>query len=212
MTLYDTLGVASNATKDQIKRAAKAAMQACHPDRAGGDEAKFKAINSAKRLLTDDTTRKRYDETGSTDEKPSEMTDEQHAIVTIGKLFIAVLEQDRHDGDLIFAVTAEVIKGSAGGLDIIASHKRKIAKVERTLKKHLKQTAGKPGYLQNALTGHLQLLKSQLAQMELLIRIGPLMLEILKDYSWEKEAPSYSIFGSIYNDATIQSILNNQGP
>lgn len=212
MNLYDILGVAKDASKEQIKKAAKAAMQACHPDRQGGDEAKFKQINSAKRLLTDDTARKRYDETGKTEDAPQEITDEMHAISVLGKLFISILEKDQFDEDLIQAACMEIIKGMAGGPQMIAAHKKKIAKVERTLAKHLKQKPGKPGYLQNALTGHLQVLKTVLAQMELSQRIGPLMLEILKDYRWEKQAPTYSIFGSMYSTATIQSIFNSQGP
>lgn len=216
MSLYDILGLDKSATKEQIKRAAKAAMQACHPDRAGGDEAKFKQINSVKRLLIDDTTRKRYDETGSTEERPEEVTDEMHAISVLSKLFIAILEKDQHGSDLVHEVSVEIIKGLAGGPPMIAAHKKKIAKVERTLKKHLKQKPGKPGYLQNALTGHLQVLKTHLAQMELSQRIGPLMLEILKDYTWEADArpaSQYSVFQQLYSDATIKSLFDNyKGP
>lgn len=213
MTLYDDIGVAASATKEQIKRAAKAAMQACHPDRAGGDEAKFKRINSAKRLLTDDSARARYDKTGRTEDAPEELTDEMHAISVLGKMFIVILERDQHDGDLIYALDVEIAKGIREGPQMIAAHKRKIAKVERTLTKHLKQAGGKPGYLQNALTGHLQLLKEQLAKMETAHRIGPLMQAILKDYRWEVGAqPSYAVFQQLYREGTIDSILNSKGP
>jgi hypothetical protein len=214
MTLYDELGVPPSASKAEIKRAAKAKMQSCHPDREGGSEAEFKRINAAKRLLMDDRARARYDETGSTGkEEPEPITDEQHAVIILGKIFIAILEKDIHNGDLIYAMRVEIAKGMREGPQVTANHKRKIAKVERTLAKNLKQAAGKPSYLQNALAGHLQLLKTQLAQMELAERIGPLMLEILKDYRWEADAPAstYGMFQSLYSDPMIKSIFDSKG-
>lgn len=61
--LYECLGVSQNATADEIKKAYKKLALKHHPDR-GGDPNKFKEINAAKEILTDDEKRKIYDKYG----------------------------------------------------------------------------------------------------------------------------------------------------
>ena len=61
---YKTLGVSRNATADEIKKAFRKLARKHHPD-AGGDEAKFKEINEAYEVLSDDKKRKLYDQYGT---------------------------------------------------------------------------------------------------------------------------------------------------
>jgi DnaJ-class molecular chaperone len=62
---YKILGVEKNASADEIKKAFKKAAMQHHPDRPGGDEAKFKEINEAYQVLSDAEKRQRYDQFGS---------------------------------------------------------------------------------------------------------------------------------------------------
>lgn len=64
---YKTLGVSRNATADEIKKAFRKLARKHHPD-AGGDEAKFKEINEAYEVLSDDKKRKLYDQYGTANE------------------------------------------------------------------------------------------------------------------------------------------------
>lgn len=57
---YDTLGVARDASIDEIKRAYKKAALAHHPDK-GGDVEKFKELGAAMETLTDERKRAAYD-------------------------------------------------------------------------------------------------------------------------------------------------------
>ena len=57
---YSTLGVAKSASKDEIKKAFYKLAAKHHPDK-GGDEAKFKEVNEAYQVLSDDKKRKEYD-------------------------------------------------------------------------------------------------------------------------------------------------------
>lgn len=63
---YSLLGVNKNATKDDIKKAFYKLASKYHPDKKGGDEAKFKEINEAYQTLSDDKKRKEYDTYGQT--------------------------------------------------------------------------------------------------------------------------------------------------
>jgi molecular chaperone DnaJ len=62
--LYDTLGVAKNASADEIKKAYRKLAREHHPDQ-GGDEAKFKEIQGAYDVLSDPEKRQQYDSFGS---------------------------------------------------------------------------------------------------------------------------------------------------
>lgn len=60
---YKTLGVPRNATKDEIKKAYRKLAHQYHPDK-GGDENRFKEINEAYHILSDDKKRSQYDQFG----------------------------------------------------------------------------------------------------------------------------------------------------
>ena len=65
--LYTVLGVARNATPKEIKQAFRKLARECHPDVNPGDDAserKFKQINEAYEVLSDEKDRKAYDKYG----------------------------------------------------------------------------------------------------------------------------------------------------
>jgi len=61
---YEVLGVSKDASADEIKKAFRKAAVLHHPDKEGGDEAKFKEINEAYEVLKDQQKRQRYDQFG----------------------------------------------------------------------------------------------------------------------------------------------------
>ncbi len=64
--LYSILGVDKNASDDEIKKAYRKLAHKHHPDKKGGDEAKFKEINGAYQTLSDKQKRQQYDQFGQT--------------------------------------------------------------------------------------------------------------------------------------------------
>lgn len=62
---YEILGIAKGASKEDIKRAYRKLAHKFHPDKGGGDEKKFKEINEAYQVLSDDQKRGQYDQFGS---------------------------------------------------------------------------------------------------------------------------------------------------
>ena len=60
---YDILGISKNASQEEIKKAYRKKAHKHHPDK-GGDEEKFKKVNEAYQVLSDEKKRKQYDQFG----------------------------------------------------------------------------------------------------------------------------------------------------
>jgi molecular chaperone DnaJ len=63
---YNILGVNKGANQDEIKKAFRKKAHECHPDKPGGNEAKFKELNEAYQVLGDQEKRSQYDQYGQT--------------------------------------------------------------------------------------------------------------------------------------------------
>lgn len=61
---YTILGVSKNASADDVKKAYRKLAHQYHPDKKGGDEAKFKELNEAYQTLSDPDKKARFDRFG----------------------------------------------------------------------------------------------------------------------------------------------------
>jgi molecular chaperone DnaJ len=61
---YNLLGVSKDASQDEIKKAFRKEAHKHHPDKENGNETKFKEINEAYQILSDESKRKQYDQHG----------------------------------------------------------------------------------------------------------------------------------------------------
>ena len=62
---YEILDVKKDASKDEIKKAFYKKAHKYHPDKNGGDEVKFKEVNEAYQILSNDEKKAQYDRFGS---------------------------------------------------------------------------------------------------------------------------------------------------
>ncbi len=63
---YEVLGVTKNSSKEEIKKAYRTLAHKHHPDKNKGEDTKFKEINEAYQILSDDQKRSTYDTYGKT--------------------------------------------------------------------------------------------------------------------------------------------------
>ena len=63
---YQILGIVKGASDEEIKKAFRVLAHKYHPDKEGGDEAKFKEINEAYQVLSDPKKKAQYDQFGQT--------------------------------------------------------------------------------------------------------------------------------------------------
>lgn len=62
---YQILGVKKDASEEEVKKAFRKLAHTYHPDKSGGDEAKFKEVSEAYSVLSDKKKRQQYDTFGS---------------------------------------------------------------------------------------------------------------------------------------------------
>lgn len=61
---YKTLGVEKGASQDEVKKAFRKMAHQYHPDKNKGDDTKFKEVNEAYQVLSDEKKRAQYDQFG----------------------------------------------------------------------------------------------------------------------------------------------------
>ena len=61
---YEILGISKSASEEEVKKAYRRLAHKYHPDRAEGDETKFKEINEAYQTLSNKQKRAQYDQFG----------------------------------------------------------------------------------------------------------------------------------------------------
>lgn len=62
---YEILGIEKKASKDEIKKAFRTMAHRYHPDKKGGDSDRFKEVNEAYSVLSDEQKRANYDNFGA---------------------------------------------------------------------------------------------------------------------------------------------------
>ena len=169
---YESLGVASDATKADIKRAWRKLAKEHHPDK-GGNEEKFKEIQAAYELLTDDERRKQYDTYGGTD-KPKDTT--QRARQTIAQTFTGLLQQsEAHPYIDYVSKMATAFKNQKAQCEEKRSQlKQHVNRCEKLLKK----TEGE--LLRGVIQSRLNTCQGQLTQIEEQLEVTAKCLGMLK--------------------------------
>lgn len=116
--LYKTLGVRKNATAATIKKAFRAKVKKLHPDK-GGEAAAYDEVVLAYKILSEETTKRQYDQTGTYDDGYAK--DEAAAHEELMRMFDQWLDKE---------LQLERYSMPDGPLDVMRSH------VEKLLEQH----------------------------------------------------------------------------
>jgi curved DNA-binding protein CbpA len=134
--LYDTLGVAKDASQADIKKAYRRRSSQAHPDKGGSEKAQ-QAVNAAYAVLSDDRKRKHYDETG----KDREPNIDQQANAILLTLFNELLENDEVPDILAAGRMALTARTDSMRMNIEVG-KRRIGVIERKRGKVRRKDSG----------------------------------------------------------------------
>ena len=123
---YETLGMAPNASQDDIRKAYRKAAKETHPDLNPGKpeaEKRFKEINAAYDIIGDVEKRKRYD-AGEIDETGAERQPKRHFYreydeadpdMRYGPRRASAVEQGNGAGDFDYDIFADLFRGRGKG-------------------------------------------------------------------------------------------------
>jgi curved DNA-binding protein CbpA len=180
MSHYETLGVKTDASPIEIKRAYRSRAKQSHPDK-GGKQSDFEPIVKAYEVLSDPERRLLYDATGQDKHTPIE-TSVQQLLLT---LFHQALATDS-DIPIIKTVREQVKMGNAKIPEEIKRLKERRKKLEA---KRKKITATGQNVVHMIIDGELTNIAGQIAVMEREQEVAKACLEALDSYTEDWTPP-----------------------
>jgi DnaJ-class molecular chaperone len=182
MSLYTTLGLTKDATDEQIRKAYKSSAQRTHPDKEGGNDNEFKAVQLSYDVLSDPERRKEYDETGNTNQKVDLETEVIQELAGLLNSIIANTDVDHSD---VFEAARKQVRTM---LMQVSSHIGNIhtsIEKQRKVLKRMKCEEGKANTLEPILHGFIADLERQMTSMQHKHIVFGKMLTKLNDYQYE---------------------------
>jgi curved DNA-binding protein CbpA len=187
-TLYDTLGVASDADAPSLKRAFRAKAKNVHPDKTGGDPKPFQELNRAYALLSDPAKREEYDKYGDAAAQPETL--QQQAEKQLCELVVGIAQSvaDPTTENVLHAAHNNIEAGRKKmSLNVCAAMDqadRMAAVLERLSRKD-----GTENPLHFALEAAATGLREQCKAVQHKIDVGAEMLRLLDGYRYRVDEP-----------------------
>ncbi len=194
---YEILGVDKKADTAEIKRAYKRKAKKAHPD-AGGSSEEMTKVSGAAMVLLDPVRRARFDETGTADASPDNLT--AHAVNNITSALNQLLCSERDVSDYKKALVSIFERRKVEIADARRPLDRAIkraAKVKARWKR--KKKAQGEDFIGRAIDAQVEAHKGVIAKIERDICILDRCLEILEGYTYSAETnATRSPFDSVF--------------
>jgi len=192
-SFYDTLGVAVDATKAEIKKAFKRKASKAHPDREGGDKAKFQELQRAYAVLSDDRSRTKYDTDG---EEGGEHvpTPREAAYQNLSMLFTSIVSENMdtiETIDIIKTIEANVKKNRMPQKSIIKQMEKRLGKISKAVQKLKRKVKkeGTPDLFEHILGMQAQDAQRSISAAKEQLEMMDIMLEIAHQYEYDFDKP-----------------------
>jgi curved DNA-binding protein CbpA len=183
MTLYDDLGVAQSADEDTIKRAYRKKAQQHHPDK-GGCQEKFRKIQHAYDVLSDDERRERYDATGN--ETPMPNIREKAALLLQELLSEGIDKINIKTNNLIELAKQQVIEKKDSLHKEKLKFQKKIEKREEVICR-MKCASCDNNTMRMIIDGDIAAIKNEMDKIDWVIAVFEEMLSMLKPYEYKTD-------------------------
>ena len=205
MNLYEMLGVARTATKEEIRKAFRKGAKRLHPDSGGSTEA-FTELQTAHNILTDDAARDHYDRTGeieATPIDPDEMPRKMFATLLI-EIIGELGKQARHTNivnRMHHRLATEITKAEKIAIEVKADKDLYVSISER-----VSVAEDQDNLISGIINTHAGQFDRQLKSIEETVANFERVLEILEDYEDHPEMVETQI-----GDVTFYPLLNLKG-
>lgn len=187
--LYSELGVAADASPEEIERAAKRRIKETHPD-AGGNAEDFDRTVKALTILRDPRRREQYDATGDTELDPEDLAWAQAMTLITGKL-MAVFQNPQVDLarlNVVEAIGALIREDQRRNAANISDTEKAVVRLNKG-KARLKRKDGQENALTSVIDSQIRQYQAGIAAARREERMFATALELLKDYDYEVDPP-----------------------
>lgn len=207
---YETLGVETDATQEDIKKAYRQKAKELHPDKNDGDDRGFVALNRANEVLSDDEKRKRYDETGE------DGTDNDHrqvmAILTNFSLIFLDHTKDVKKQSLTDFVRERINEAIQLATDLMENIKSDISKTNDVLSRLKLAKTTEEDVLYMVFKNRILSGEEQVIEHEKVCNLMKIALEELKNYSYLVDNSNGQTNRYAMNQSGFDRMLNNLPP
>lgn len=193
MDLYDVIGVAPDATAEEIASAGREAAKKHHPDK-GGDPATFHKVSQALTVLRDPLRRAKYDKAG-VDDGP--VNEDAQALMLLSGHLAGILGSDidfQHEDvvGLMRAAMENQITQFEAQLSATQKHLLRLADFKRRLQRKDKL----PNTLRRVLEAQERETQQKVAAIESGISINRVAITMAQGYVWEVDERAPASDGS----------------
>lgn len=186
--LYFILGLTREATHADIRQAYRSLSLLCHPDIEGGDAAQFERVKEAHDILTDEESRKFYDETGQIKSRPVEGAENAELYGLITQLLMGALTNIA-DVDRVNLTETMRVMLHDNRLQVEAQRKSMAKQQKRlqSVKDRMRRKAGATGddILSKLLDGQLYAVAGALERLDANLAIQDRAKEFIEQYNYD---------------------------
>lgn len=179
MSHYETLGVAPDASPEDIKRAYRKKSAKHHPDRPSGSTEAQAKVNEAYACLSDPVRRLGYDQTGRDPAKGPSLDDvAEHALQTL----IARILEDEPDGDLVQLLDKHITDSVRSIRADKAAHEKRVARLSKQLDRVVRKSTGGESLFNRVLRDQIKQAEAGIEKAQQLLEVSERSLQILREH------------------------------